>query len=91
MEALAERVNDYYGVVLMLVVATYVLASLLPDRDWSAVAISLTATTTAIFALSASGSKPVWVRRALGAALLAIGLNVIAAITGDGAGNPLPR
>ena len=82
-EALAERVNDYYGVVLVLVVATYVLASLLPDRDWSAVAISLTATTTAIFALTASGSNPVWVRRALSAALLAVGLNIIAAISGD--------
>ncbi len=83
MEALAERVNDYYGLVLMLVVATYVLASLLPDRGWSAVAISITGTTTAIFALSASGSQPVWVRRALGLALLAIAFNVIAAVTGD--------
>ncbi|MGZ8667230.1 MAG: ion channel [Solirubrobacterales bacterium] len=83
MEALAERVNDYFGVVLMLVVATYVLSSLLPDKGWSAVAISVTATTTAIFALSASGSRPIWVRRALVLALVAIGLNVIAAITGD--------
>jgi hypothetical protein len=83
MEALAERVNDYFGVVLMLVIATYALASLLPDKGWSAVAISVTGTTTAIFALTACGAKPVWVRRALGAALLAIGLNMIAAITGD--------
>jgi len=83
MEALAERVNDYFGIVLMLVVATYVLASLLPDRGWSAVVISATATTTAIFAASASGSKPVWIRRAVLISILAVGLNVIAAITDE--------
>jgi Ion channel len=83
MEALAERVNDYFGVVLMLVLATYVLASLLPDKGWSAVAISVTGSTTAVFALSAAGVRPIWVRRALGAALLAIAFNVIAAISGS--------
>jgi hypothetical protein len=81
-EALAERVTEYFGVVLMLVVATYVLASLLPDRGWSAVAISVTGSATAVFAFSAAGVRLLWVRRALGAALLTIVLNVIAAISG---------
>ncbi len=83
MEALAERVNDYFGTVLLLVVATYVLASLLPDRGWSAVVISGTATTTAIFAASASGSNPIWIRRAVLVSILAVGLNAIAAITDE--------
>ncbi len=81
-EALAERVNDYFGAVLMLVVATYVMASLLPNRGWTGVLISLTASTTAVFALSASNAKPIWIRRAIGLAILAIALMVIAAITG---------
>ncbi len=81
METLAERVNDFYGIVLLLVLTTYVMSSLLPDKGWTAVAISVTATTLGVFALSASQAKPIWIRRAIGLALLAILLMVIAAIT----------
>ncbi len=83
MEALAERFSDFYGIVLLLVLATYVLASLIPDRGWSAVLISATATTTGVFALTTSNAKPVWIRRAIGLAILAVALMIVAAITGD--------
>jgi hypothetical protein len=83
MEALAERFEDFYGVVLLLVLATYVLTSLIPDRGWSAVLISATATTTGVFALTTSNSKPVWIRRSIGLAILAVALMIVAAITGQ--------
>ncbi|MFN8161774.1 MAG: potassium channel family protein [Solirubrobacterales bacterium] len=83
LEALAERVSDYFGVVLALVLATYVLSSLLPEKGWSAVAISVTMSATSVFALIASASKPIWVRRAIGLAILAVLFHIIAAVTGD--------
>jgi len=78
----AERARDAFGLVLALVLVTYVLSSLLSDRGWPAVLISLSISATSIVALVSSRSRPRLVRTALWVALLITVLVVIAAITG---------
>ena len=77
----AERVRDEFGLVLVLVLATYVLTSLLSNRDWSAVILTLATSATSIVALTSSHARPRLVRTAVWLSALTVGLAVVAAIS----------
>jgi hypothetical protein len=84
-EALIERIerfSDAFGLVLVLVLATYVLASIVPNRGWGGVALTITTSATAVVALSSSDARPIMVRRALWIAVLSTLLAVVSAISG---------
>jgi Ion channel len=78
----AERMNEAFGLVLLLVVATYVLASLTRYSGWSAVAISVFGCASAAVAFGSSGARVPAVRIAAGLAVLSTVLAMIAALDG---------
>jgi hypothetical protein len=75
----AERVRDAFGLVLALVLTTYVLTSLLSNHGWSAVIITIATSATSIVALTSSHAKPRFVRAAIWLSALTVGLATIAA------------
>jgi len=77
----AERARDAFGLVLALVLLTYVLSSLLGNRGWPAVLISVSIAATSIVALVSSHSKRRMVRLAILISALSVLSTVIAAIT----------
>jgi ion channel len=79
----AERVRDAFGLVLLLVLATYVLTSLLDNRGWSAVVLTIATSVTSIVALTSSHAKPGFVRGAIWLSVLTVGLAAIAALSGE--------
>jgi hypothetical protein len=79
----AERVRDAFGLVLALVLLTYVLASLLDNRGWSAVILTLAASTTSVVALISSHVRPGFVRSSLWLSALAVALATLAAATDE--------
>jgi len=79
----AERVRDAFGLVLALVLITYVLTSLLSNHGWSAVVLTLAASTTSVVALVSSHVKPRVVRASLWLSALTVALAVIAAAADD--------
>ena len=81
----AERVSDAFGLVLLLVLATYVLTSLLSNRGWSAVVLTVATSLTSVVALISSHAHPRLVRAAIWLSGLTVVLAAIAAI-GDGHG-----
>ena len=74
--------NEAFGLVLLLVVATYVLASLTHYSGWSAVAISVFGCGSAAVAFGSSGAGVPAVRIAAGLAVLSTILAAIAALDG---------
>lgn len=78
----AQRASDAFGLVLLLVLLTYVLASLLSNRSWGAVLLTIVSGATSVVALTSSRARPVFVRRALLLAVLAVLLAVVSAATG---------
>jgi Ion channel len=78
----AERVRDAFGLVLILVLTTYVLASVLGNKGWAAVLLTLSTSATSIVALTSSHAQPRIVRRALLVAALAILLAMASAAFG---------
>lgn len=78
----AQRVSDAFGLVLLLVLTTYVLASVLSNHGWGAVLLSVTTGATSIVALTSSHARPLFVRRALTIAALATLLAIVSAISG---------
>jgi hypothetical protein len=79
----AERVRDAFGLVLALVLTTYLLTSLLSNRGWSAVILTIATSATSIVALTSSHVRPRFVRIAIWLSALAIGLAVIAAASDE--------
>ena len=77
----AERVSDAFGLVLVLVLVTYVLTSLLSNRGWSAVVLTLATSATSVVALVSSHAGARLIRLALWLSGLTILLAVIAAIS----------
>lgn len=77
----AEHVRDAFGLVLLLVLLTYVLTSLLGDVGWEAVVISLATSATSVLALTSSHAAPRMVRAAIWVSALAVLLAVAAAIS----------
>jgi Ion channel len=78
----AQRASDAFGLVLALVVITYVLASVLSNRGWSAVLLTIVTGATSVVALTSSHARPAFVRRALALAALAILLAMVSATFG---------
>lgn len=79
----AERVNDAFGLVLVLVLVTYVLTSLLSNRGWSAVILTVATSLTSVVALTSSRARPRLVRTAIVLSGLTIVLAAIAAVGDD--------
>jgi hypothetical protein len=78
----AQRVRDAFGLVLILVLTTYVLASVLSNKGWAAVLLTLSTSATSIVALTSSHAQPKVVRRAASIAGLAILLAIASAAFG---------
>jgi hypothetical protein len=78
----AQRASDAFGLVLVLVLTTYVLASVLSNRGWSAVLLTVATGATSMVALTSSHARPAMVRRALILAALAIALAFVSAAFG---------
>jgi hypothetical protein len=79
----AERVSDAFGLVFVLVLVTYVLTSLLENRGWSAVTLTIATSATSVVALTSSHAKARFVRVALLLSALTVVLAVIAAASGE--------
>lgn len=79
----AEKVRDAFGLVFLLVLATYVLTSLLSNHGWSAVILTVATSATSVIALTSSHARPGLVRGAILLSGLTILLAAIAAISGD--------
>jgi hypothetical protein len=78
----AERARDAFGLVLVLVFVTYVLASLLEDSGWPGAILALATSVTSVVSL-ASARSPTWVVR--GATLVAA-ISLLLALIAAGAG-----
>jgi Ion channel len=84
MEALGryvERLSKAFGIVILLVLATFVAASLTKYTGWSAVAVSVLGCTTATVALASSGVRESLLSTAIGLASACVGLALVAAVT----------
>jgi voltage-gated potassium channel Kch len=79
----AERVRDAFGLVLLLVLLTYVLASLLSNRGWSAVVLILATSATSVVALASSHVRRQVVRASLWLSALTVLLGTAAAATNE--------
>jgi len=75
----AEQIGDAFGLVLLLVLLTYVLTSLLGERGWDSVVISVSTTATSIVSLTSARAKPRTVRAALWLSALAVLLAAVSA------------
>ena len=78
----AERVRDAFGLVLLLVLTTYVLMSLIGDRGWSSVLICVTTSATSVVALTSSHVQHRFVRLAALLSAVSIAMAVIGAASG---------
>lgn len=78
----AERARDAYGLVLVLVLITYVLTSLLGTRGWSGVILCVSTSATSLVALVSSHVKHERVRMAAVLAAVSVVLAAIEALTG---------
>jgi hypothetical protein len=81
--ARAERVSDAFGLVLALVLLTYVLTSLMENRGWSSVVLTVATGATSVVALTSSHVRARLVRIAISLSLLTVLLAAIGAATGD--------
>jgi hypothetical protein len=79
----AERVSDAFGLVFVLVMATYVLASLLDNRGWPSVVLTLATSATSVVALISSHARERLVRVALALSALTVVLAAVGAASGD--------
>lgn len=79
----AERASDAFGLVLILVLVTYVLASLLENRGWTAALLATATSATSIVALTSSHAHARIVRVAIWLSLLTVALTVVGAAADD--------
>lgn len=79
----AERARDAFGLVLLLVLLTYVLTSLLANHGWSAVILTLATSVTSIVAMTSSHVRPQVVRGVVWLASLTVVLAAIGAASGE--------
>jgi len=79
---LAERLEDAFGLVLLLLVSTYVLGSLIPFHSWGGVVITAFAGLSATVALVTARAHPRLVTWAGRMSVLAIALAAAAALDG---------
>lgn len=88
-EHIVEVATDRYGLVLLLLLLTYILASALPNTGWSSVVLTTTAAVTVMATLAASGVSRRRRRLAALAAAVAVLVAIIAAVVG-GKGEGIP-
>jgi hypothetical protein len=81
----AARMNEAFGLVLLLVVVTYAIASLTRYEGWSAVAISAAGSASAAVAFGSSGVRVPVVRAAAALTVLSAALAVVQALGGSDA------
>jgi hypothetical protein len=79
----AERVSDAFGLVFVLTLITYVLASLIENRGWTAVVLTVATSATSVVALTSSHARAKLVRIALVLSALTIVLAAVGAASGD--------
>jgi hypothetical protein len=78
----AQRASDAFGLVLLLVLLIYVMASVISNRGWPAVLLTAVIGATSVVALTSSHVRATFVRRVLWLAGLAVVLAAISAVTG---------
>jgi Ion channel len=76
------RIANAFGLVLLLVVGTYVLGSLVSFKGWGGVALNAVTGASATVALVSSEARPRLVRWAAGLAALGVVLAVVSALNG---------
>lgn len=79
----AEQASDAFGLVLVLVLTTYVLTSLLANRGWDAVVLTIATSATSVVALVSSHVRIRAVRIALTLSAITIVLAAIGAASDD--------
>jgi len=77
----AEAARDAFGLVLLLVLLTYILASLLDNHGWSTVLLIAMTSVTSVVALVSSHSRQGLVRGTIWLSALTIALAAIAQLT----------
>jgi hypothetical protein len=75
----AERVSDAFGLVFVLVMVTYVLASLLDNKGWASVLLTVATSATSVVALTSAHARERVVRVALALSVLTVVLAAIGA------------
>lgn len=78
----AQEASDAFGLVLVLVIGTYVLASLLDNEGWPAVVEMAAGTATGVLALISSRAPAPVRHAALALGVLALCLGALGALTG---------
>jgi hypothetical protein len=78
----AQRVSDAFGLVLVLILLNYVLASLLSTEGWDAVLLAVSTSAVSVVALTSSRISATAVRRGLIVSALAVLLAVVSALFG---------
>ncbi|HEX4008766.1 MAG TPA: ion channel [Solirubrobacteraceae bacterium] len=81
-ERAIDTLTDRYGLVLVLLVVTYVLASALPTQEWVAIPLTALQGVTVVVTLAASGTPRRRRRVAIAAATLAVLISLVTAIAG---------
>ena len=76
----AQRIANAFGIVLLLVLATYATTSLTRYSGWSAVVVSVLGSLTTVIALASSGVRDSLVRVGGGLAIASVTFAVIAAL-----------
>jgi hypothetical protein len=83
---LAERIGDAYGLVLLLVIATFIATMTLPPEGWGGRVIAVAiAGLTAIVAFTSSDVRPGRVRLAVAAVVVAVAAAILAQQISSGA------
>src|SRR4051794_26641525 len=77
-----NRIANAFGLVLLLVIGTYVLGSLTRYTGWSAVGLSVLASAGGVVALATAEARLVTVRIAAALAAAAVALAVVAQVSG---------
>jgi hypothetical protein len=77
----AERANDAFGLVLGLVLVTFVLTSLIGNTGWGSVVIMAATGVTSIVALASSHEAPRWVHRAIWLTALSLAFAIVHALS----------
>lgn len=78
----AERVTDAFGLVLGLVIVTFILASLIGNTGWGSVLIMAVTGATSVVALTSSHAPPRYIHIAVYLSALSLLLAAVEAITG---------
>jgi len=79
----AERARDAFGLVLILVLVTYALASLLENHGWGSVILTTATSATSVVALVSAHAKHRFVRVVIALAILTVALAAVGAIADD--------